>query len=150
MRRHTCPNTARDSVTITCPFDISTSLETWCPLFPSSPRVGLKDGLFCLSTGWPHFTCTAVSAYVTPHTLGYSTLHLRSSVDMWSEHASIDGDRLVIIFLPITQFDAFTAGVIVQYQSLQMCSFSLPSCNWQTSNHIWHTLSFADLIFYRD
>ena len=109
-----------------------------------------KGCFFCLSTGWPRFTCTAVSAYVTPQTSGYSTLHLRSSVDMWSQHASIDSDWVVIIFLPITQFDAFTAGVIVQDQSLQMCSISLPSCNWQTSNHIWHTLSFADLIFCRD
>ena len=125
-------------------FDISNFLATWCPL---SPRVDQKDGFFCLSTGWPYFTCTTVSGYVTPQTSGYSTLHLRSSVDMWSQHASIDSDWLVIIFLPVTQFDAFTAGVIVQCQSIQMCSISLPSCNGQTSNYIWHTLSFADLIF---
>ena len=88
---------------------------------PCLPELAKRMIFFCLSTGWPRFTCTAVSAYVTPQTLGYSTLHLRSSVDMWSEHASIDSDWPVIIFLPVTQFDAFTAGVIVQYQSLQMC-----------------------------
>lgn len=100
-----------------------------------------KGWFFCLSTGWPHFTCTAVSGYVTPQTSGYSTLHLRSSVDMWSHHASIDSDWLVIIFLPITQFDAFTAGVIVQYQK-PANMLNLFTKLWQANQQLHLTHSF--------